>query len=92
MPKAITKKVKEADFPLVFEQPQSEHSVVADIPPHGQDQKIKYQVFECLQTSGLPFIEMPALIAEEKGQKHLDYLVANRKRVEEERKQRELDE
>ena len=42
MPKAITKKVKEADFPLVFEQPQSEHSVVADIQPHGQDQKIKY--------------------------------------------------
>jgi hypothetical protein len=35
---------------------------------------------------------MPALITEEKGQKHLDYLVANRKRVEEERKQRELDE
>ena len=35
---------------------------------------------------------MPALITEEKGKKHLDYLIENRKRVEEERKQRELDE
>ena len=35
---------------------------------------------------------MPALITEEKGQKHLEYLVSERKRVEEERKQREQDE
>jgi len=45
VPKIISKKVKESDFQVSFEQPET-FGVVADPNPTGP---MKYSVFECTQ-------------------------------------------
>lgn len=66
VPKIISKKVKESDYHISFEQPES-FGVVADPDMAGP---LKYSVFECTQqnTTADFIMEMPAIIIDEKGE------------------------
>ena len=80
--------MKESEYKISFDQSES-FGVVAEPDPSGP---LKYHVFECTQkdTTADYIMEMSAIIIDEKGEPFFKSLVDQRKKIEQERKIREM--